>query len=40
MTDIDRQMAAIKRGVAELIDEGELRKKLARGVPPARESRF
>ena len=33
MTDIDRQMAAIKRGVAELIDEGELRKKLARGVP-------
>ena len=33
MTDIDRQMAAIKRGVAELIDEGELRKKLARGTP-------
>ena len=33
MTDIDRLMAAIKRGVAELIDEGELRKKLARGVP-------
>ena len=33
MTDIDRQMALIKRGVAELIDEGELRKKLARGVP-------
>ena len=33
MTDIDRQMAAIRRGVAELIDEGELRKKLARGVP-------
>ncbi|SDF42703.1 tyrosine--tRNA ligase [Desulfovibrio legallii] len=33
MTDIDRQMATIKRGVAELIDEGELRKKLARGTP-------
>lgn len=33
MTDIDRQMALIKRGVAELIDEKELRKKLARGLP-------
>lgn len=33
MTDIDRQMALIKRGVAELIDENELRKKLSRGVP-------
>lgn len=40
MTDIDRQMAAIKRGVAELIDEGELRKKTGAGRPPARESRF
>ncbi len=33
MTDIDRQMATIKRGVAELIDEKELRKKIARGKP-------
>lgn len=33
MTDIDRQMATIKRGVAELIDETELRKKIARGKP-------
>lgn len=33
MTDIDRQMATIKRGVAELIDENELRKKIARGNP-------
>ncbi|MDO5483973.1 MAG: tyrosine--tRNA ligase [Desulfovibrionaceae bacterium] len=33
MTDIDRQMAQIKRGIAELIDEGELRKKLERGTP-------
>lgn len=31
--DIDRQMAVIKRGVAELIDEKELRKKLERGTP-------
>lgn len=31
--DIDAQMALIKRGCAELIDEGELRKKIARGVP-------
>lgn len=33
MTDIDRQLELIKRGCAELIDEGELRKKIARGVP-------
>lgn len=33
MTDIDRQMATIKRGIAELIDENELRKKIARGKP-------
>lgn len=33
MTDIDRQMATIKRGMAELIDENELRKKIARGKP-------
>ena len=33
MIDIKRQMALIKRGVAELIDEGELRKKLERGTP-------
>ena len=33
MLDIDRQMAVIKRGVAELIDEKELRKKLERGTP-------
>ena len=33
MTDIDRQMATIKRGMAELIDEKELRKKLERGTP-------
>ncbi len=31
--DIEAQMAQIKRGCAELIDEGELRKKLARGKP-------
>ena len=31
--DIDKQMEIIKRGVLELIDEGELRKKLARNVP-------
>lgn len=30
---IDQQMAHIKRGVAELVDEGELRRKLQRGVP-------
>ena len=33
MTDIDHQMATIKRGIAELIDEKELRKKLERGTP-------
>ena len=33
MIDIERQMALIKRGVAELIDEGDLRKKLERGTP-------
>lgn len=33
MIDIDQQLARIKRGVAELIDEGELRKKIARGTP-------
>lgn len=33
MTDIDKQMALIRRGAAEIIDEGELRKKLARGTP-------
>ena len=33
MIDIERQLALIKRGVAELIDEGELRKKLERGTP-------
>lgn len=31
--DIDAQMALIKRGCAELIDEAELRKKIARGKP-------
>lgn len=31
--DIDAQVAHLKRGCAELIDEGELRKKLERGVP-------
>ncbi|MDL2280164.1 tyrosine--tRNA ligase [Desulfovibrio sp. OttesenSCG-928-G11] len=33
MKDIDAQMALIKRGISELIDERELRKKLARGKP-------
>ncbi len=33
MIDIDRQMAQIKRGVAELVGEDELRKKLSHGVP-------
>lgn len=33
MIDIDQQMAQIKRGIAELIDETELRKKIARGKP-------
>ena len=31
--DQDAQLARIKRGCAELIDEAELRKKLARGAP-------
>lgn len=31
--DIDAQLALIKRGCAELIDENELRKKIARGKP-------
>ena len=31
--DIDTQLAHIKRGCAELIDEAELRKKIARGKP-------
>ncbi|MBQ7607875.1 MAG: tyrosine--tRNA ligase [Desulfovibrionaceae bacterium] len=31
--NVDEQLALIKRGVVELIDEGELRKKLERGVP-------
>lgn len=30
---LDAQLAQIKRGAAELIEEGELRKKIARGVP-------
>lgn len=33
MVDIEQQMALIKRGAAEIIDEGELRKKLSRGTP-------
>ena len=33
MRSVDEQMQIIKRGCAELVDEGELRKKLARGVP-------
>lgn len=33
MTDTDRQMALIRRGAAEIIDEGELRRKLERGTP-------
>ena len=33
MIAIERQLALIKRGIAELIDEGELRKKLERGTP-------
>ncbi len=31
--ELDRQLAQIKRGCAELIEEGELRKKIARGKP-------
>lgn len=33
MESVDTQMQLIKRGCAELIDEGELRKKLSRGKP-------
>ena len=33
MLPVDQQLSLIKRGCAELIDEAELRKKLARGVP-------
>lgn len=33
MQDIDFQMALIRRGAAEIIDEGELRKKLEKGTP-------
>ena len=33
MNSIDSQMQLIKRGCADLIDEGELRKKLGRGTP-------
>lgn len=33
MQDIDSQMALIRRGAAEIIDEGELRKKLEKGTP-------
>ena len=32
-TEVDRQMALIKRGMVELISEEELRKKIARGKP-------
>ncbi len=32
-TEVDAQIAHIKRGIAELIDEQELRKKIARGAP-------
>ncbi len=31
--DVDAQMSLIKRGIAELIDEDELRRKIARGKP-------
>ena len=33
MIPVDTQMQLIKRGVVNLIDEGELRKKLERGKP-------
>ena len=33
MTDIDKQLELIKRGAVDLIDEGELRRKLAKGKP-------
>ena len=31
--DVDAQIAIIKRGCVDLIEEGELRKKIARGIP-------
>ena len=31
--DIDKQMELIRRGAVDIIDEAELRKKLARGKP-------
>ena len=34
MIPVDKQMQLIKRGATNLIDEGELRKKLERGKPP------
>lgn len=33
MTDIETQMRQIKRGAVEIINEDDLRKKLARGAP-------
>ena len=33
MKDLEQQLALIKRGVVELIDEDELKKKLERGTP-------
>ena len=33
MKDLEQQLALIKRGVVELIDEEELKKKLERGTP-------
>jgi len=33
MKDLEQQLALIKRGVVELIDEEELKKKLERGIP-------
>ncbi|MBR4742089.1 MAG: tyrosine--tRNA ligase, partial [Desulfovibrio sp.] len=33
MIDVEQQLALLKRGVVELIDEGELRKKLERQTP-------
>ena len=33
MIPVDKQMQLIKRGITNLIDEGELRKKLERGKP-------
>ena len=34
MIPVDKQMQLIKRGITNLIDEGELRKKLERGQSP------